>query len=246
MLETALLFVAAVIVGFSKGGLASAAAIAVPMLALFMNPVTAAATLLPVFVATDWIGVWLYRRSFSRRNVLILVPSILFGVAIATVITPYTPEWALLIFTGLIGLWYCWRRWLKRGTLDKTEARNAPGIFWGTITGIASFITHSGAPPSQAYLLPQRLPKLEFAGTVAISFAIGNLVKLPAYWAIGQFSGLHWGLVAGLCAAGIAGTYGGRWLTTWLRDETYMKVIESMLFLLSVILLIKGGMEFLA
>jgi hypothetical protein len=57
MLDTLLLVTAALIVGMSKGGLASAAGIAVPMLALFMNPVKAAATLLPVYIVTDWIGV---------------------------------------------------------------------------------------------------------------------------------------------------------------------------------------------
>ncbi|MFW2587749.1 sulfite exporter TauE/SafE family protein [Sagittula sp. SSi028] len=241
MLEIILLYVAALVVGFSKGGLASAAAIAVPMLSLFMNPVTAAATLLPVFVATDWIGVWLYRKHYSRRNLTILVPAILLGVAIATVITPYTPEWALLLFTGAIGLWYVGRNWLRRAPAPQTQADVGAGVFWGTITGIASFITHSGAPPAQAYLLPQKLPKLEFAGTIAIAFAIGNLVKLPAYWSIGQFDGLRWGLIAGLCVAGIIGTFGGRWLTARLPDALYKRVIEVLLFVLSLVLLVKGG-----
>lgn len=243
MLDNLLLLAAAIIVGMSKGGLASAAAIAVPMLALFMNPVKAAATLLPVYIVTDWIGVWLYRKNFSKRNLLILTPSILLGVGIATIITPYTPESALLIFTGLIGLWFCWRSWVKRGSEEKHEAKVAPGVFWGTLTGIASFITHSGAPPVQAYLLPQKLPKLEFAGTIAISFAIGNLVKLPAYWAIGQLDGLNWGLIAGLAASGIAGTYAGRYLTSILSEAIYMKVIQVMLFILSILLLIRGGIE---
>lgn len=245
MLSTVLLYAAAVIVGLSKGGLASAAAVAVPLLSLFMNPVTAAATLLPVYVVTDWIGVWLYRRSYSRRNVRILVPAILFGVAIATVITPYTPESALLLFTGGIGLWYCARVWLARGVPEQTKARLLPGLFWGTITGIASFITHSGAPPSQVYLLPQRLPKLEFAGTVAISFAVGNLVKIPAYWSIGQLDGLHWQLIGGLALAGIAGTFAGRWLTARLPEALYMRLIRTLLLALSVLLLIKGGLQLL-
>ncbi len=246
MTDTILLIIAALIVGSSKGGLASAAAIAVPLLALFMNPVKAAAMLLPVYIVTDWVGVWLYRKSFSKRNLLILTPSILLGVGIATLITPYTPEYALLIFTGLIGLWYCLRSWLKRGSTEKTEAKVVPGIFWGTLTGIASFITHSGAPPSQAYLLPQKLPKLEFAGTVAISFAIGNLVKLPAYWSIGQLDGLNWTLIAGLAVAGIAGTFIGRWLTGKLDEANYVKVIQAMLFILSIILLGRGVLEMVA
>ncbi len=243
MTDTFLLIFAALIVGASKGGLASAAAIAVPMLALFMNPVTAAATLLPVYIVTDWVGVWLYRKSFSLRNLLILTPSILLGVAIATVITPYTPESILLIFTGAIGLWHCLRTWLRHAQTEAEEARILPGIFWGTLTGIASFITHSGAPPSQAYLLPQRLPKLQFAGTVAISFAIGNIVKLPAYWSIGQLDGLNWMLIAGLAVTGILGTFVGRWVTGLLSEHVYLKVIQLMLFALSVILLIRGGIE---
>ncbi|TPW27479.1 sulfite exporter TauE/SafE family protein [Martelella alba] len=246
MTQDILLLAAALIVGMSKGGLASAAAISVPFLALYMNPVKAAAILLPVYIVTDWIGVYLYRKSFSKRNVLILTPSILLGVAIATLITPYTPEWALLIFTGLIGVWYCARAWLKRKQLEKHDARILPGVFWGTLTGIASFITHSSAPPSQAYLLPQRLPKLEFAGTVAISFAIGNLVKLPAYYAIGQLDGLNWWLIAGLAATGIIGTFFGRALTKILPETVYMRVIQTMLLILSVILLARGVMEMLS
>ncbi|WP_226621909.1 sulfite exporter TauE/SafE family protein [Alloyangia pacifica] len=243
MNETILLILAALIVGLSKGGLASAAAIAVPMLALFMNPVKAAATLLPVYIVTDWIGVWLYRRNYSARNLAILTPSIVLGVGIATLITPYTPESVLLLFTGAIGLWYCLRAWLKRGAREKAEARVAPGVFWGTTTGIASFITHSGAPPAQAFLLPQHLPKLEFAGTIAISFAVGNLVKLPAYFAIGQLDGLNWGLISGLAVAGVAGTYAGRKLTAWLPEALYIRVIQSFLFLLSLILLFRGTRE---
>ncbi|WP_010140915.1 sulfite exporter TauE/SafE family protein [Oceanicola sp. S124] len=246
MTDTILLILAALVVGASKGGLASAAAIAVPMLALFMNPIRAAALLLPVYIATDVVGVWLFRRDFSRRNLLILVPAMLVGIAVATVITPYTPEAVLLIFTGAIGLWHCLRSWLTRGRTEPVPARVLPGLFWGTLTGIASFITHSGAPPSQAYLLPQRLPKLQFAGTVAIAFAIGNLVKLPAYWSLGQLEGLNWGLVAGLAAAGIAGTFLGRALTARLSEALYLKVIQGLLFLLSIILLARGGQMLLA
>ncbi|MAC81123.1 MAG: hypothetical protein CML66_24045 [Rhodobacteraceae bacterium] len=246
MTDAILLIVAALIVGASKGGLASAAAIAVPMLALFMNPVKAAAILLPVYIVTDWVGVYLYRKDYSPRNLQILVPSILLGVGIATVITPYTPESALLVFTGAIGLWHCARSWLKRADEGKAEARVLPGVFWGTLTGIASFITHSGAPPSQAYLLPQKLPKLEFAGTIAIAFAVGNLVKLPAYWYIGQLDGLNWGLVAALAAAGIAGTVIGRFATRRLSEAVYVKVIQGMLLILSVVLLVRGGIEMFA
>lgn len=241
MEETIPLLMAALLVGMSKGGLASAAAIAVPMLALFMNPIEAAALLLPVYIVTDWVAVWLYRRDFSKRNLRILIPSMLFGIGAATILTPYTPESLLLIVTGLIGLWYCLRTWLKRGRNERIEARIAPGIFWGTVTGITSFITHSGGPPVQAYLLPQRLAKLEFAGTIATAFAVGNLAKLPAYWHLGKLNNLHWKLTLGLAATGIVGTVIGRLVARLLSEATYRRLIETMLLLLSIILLGKGA-----
>src|SRR5699024_8768371 len=103
--------------------------------------------------------------------------------------------------------------WLRRGPPRQTGATVAAGMFWGTITGITSFITHSGSLPIQAYLLPQRLPKLAFAGTMAIAFAVGNLAKLPAYWELGKLGSLDWALTIALVAVGMIGTRMGRFAT---------------------------------
>ena len=54
----------------------------------------------------------------------------------------------------------------------------AAGILWGTLAGFTSFISHAGAPPFQIYVLPQRLPKLVFAGTSTILFATINAAKI--------------------------------------------------------------------
>lgn len=241
-----LLLAAAAVVGMSKGGLASAGSIAVPMLALFMDPIKAAALLLPVYIVTDWVAVWLYRRDFSTRNLLILIPAMLLGTAIATILTPYTPESVLLFLTGLIGLWYCLRAWLGRGIAEKSKAGVIPGVCWGAVTGIASFITHSGGPPAQAYLLPQRLPKLEFAGTLAIAFMAVNLSKIPAYWQLGKLHSLNWQTTLALVATGIVFTRVGRALTLVLSETSYRRLIEGLLFLLSVILIGKAGWLVLA
>jgi uncharacterized membrane protein YfcA len=234
------LLLAATIVGLSKGGLTSAGSLAVPLLALFMNPLVAAALLLPVFIVTDWFAVWLYRREYSGRNIAILVPSILAGIFIATLIVPYTPESLLLVVTGAVGLWYCLRSWFGARPVTPRGAEIAPGIFWGVLTGITTFITHTGAPPSQAYLLPQRLPRLVFAGTMAISFAIGNFAKLPGYYALGFFEALNWQLVVMLTGVGIVATAAGRWIIKQLSDQTYVRVIEVLLFVLSIVLFWKA------
>ena len=87
MLETtplvvAIAVVSAFFVGLSKGGLPSIGTLAVPLLALVISPVAAAALLLPIYVASDMVGLYLYRRSYSGRNLAILIPSSLVGVSI--------------------------------------------------------------------------------------------------------------------------------------------------------------------
>lgn len=235
-----LLLFAAFMVGTAKGGLATIGSLAVPMVALVMSPVVAAATLLPVYIVTDWVSVALYRRHFSRRNLAILIPSMLAGVAVASLIVTVAPEDLLLVFTGLIGFWYCLKSWLRRAPTEPRPARVLPGVVWGTLAGITSYITHSAGPPTQAYVLPQNLPKLDYAGTIAITFAVVNLSKLPGYALAGQFDGLDWSAILWLIPAGIAGTGLGRWLTGVLPQAVYVRVIEGLLFLLSVILLAKG------
>lgn len=234
------LLAAAAIVGLSKGGLASAGALAVPILALIMNPIQAAALLLPVLLATDWVAVWLYRRTYSARNLAILIPAMALGIALATLITPYTPESGLLFVTSLIGLWYVARSWFGPVAAAPAHAQVGAGLFWGTVTGVTSFITHAGAPPAQAYLLPQRLPRLEFAGTIAIAFAVSNLAKIPGYWTLGAFEALDGPLTAALVTAGVCGTVAGQWIVGRLHDRTYVRVIEALLLALSLLLIWRG------
>ena len=236
------LLIAALMIGLAKGGLSTVGTLAVPFLAVFMNPLEAAALLLPILIVTDWFAVWLYRRDYSGRNIAILVPSAFAGIVIATFIIPYTPEALLLTITGSVGLWYCLRSWIgKAGLAPPKPAAVVPGVLWGALMGVTTFITHSGAPPAQAFLLPQKLPRLTFAGTMAISFAVTNLAKLPGYSALGLFENIPWPLVSVLTAGGILGTALGRQIVKRLADQTYVRVIEVLLFILSIVLFWKAS-----
>lgn len=233
--------VAALIVGMSKGGMSTLGSIAVPLMALRMDPLSAAALLLPVYIASDVVGVLLYRNDRSLRNVAILIPAGLLGVALATVVAPYVSADVFLVATGVIGLAYCARAWLGRGRQAAPRAADVPrGMFWGMMTGLVSFISHSGGPPYQVYVLPQKLPKIVYAGTTTIVFAAINLAKLPAYWSIGLFERTDLMAVWPLLAAALAGTVLGYRLTLVLPERIYMAIIQILLFLLSVRLVWDG------
>ena len=56
---------AAMIVGLAKGGLSGVGVMAVPVLALVLPPVQAAAILLPILIVQDVVSVWAFRRDWD-------------------------------------------------------------------------------------------------------------------------------------------------------------------------------------
>lgn len=74
---------AILLTGISKGGFAGGIGlVAVPLIALTISPVQAAGIMLPILIIMDMIGVWAYRRSFDRLNLLYLLPVLPSGSAL--------------------------------------------------------------------------------------------------------------------------------------------------------------------
>jgi hypothetical protein len=78
------LFVAASIVGvcllgLSKGGFFGLGMMALPLMAITVPPMQAAAILLPTVLAQDALTIWAYRRDWSAWNLKIMIPSMAVG-----------------------------------------------------------------------------------------------------------------------------------------------------------------------
>ena len=102
------------------------------------------------------------------------------------------------------------------------------------MTGLTSFVSHTGGPPYQMYVLPQRLEKMKFAGTSTILFAIINAAKVIPYWELQQFSNFDSTLVLWLLPAAIIGTVVGKRLTQILPEKLFFRIVEITLLLLSL------------
>lgn len=238
---TAVALISAFFVGLSKGGMPLIAILAVPLISLFISPVTAAALLLPIYVATDVIGLWIYRGIFSGRNLAILTPSAIAGVGVGWATASMIQEWFITLVVGLMGILFCINTWRKLGKPVPARPADIPrGIFWGTISGFTSFVSHSGGPPFQIYVLPQQLDKLVFAGTTAILFAIVNAVKIIPYWALGQFDRENLTAAAALVPVAIVGTFVGARLLRMFRDDIFFRCVEVALFVISLKLIWDG------
>lgn len=230
----ALAILATLTVGASKGGLPMVGMLGVPMLALVMPPVPAAALLLPIYVVSDMFGLWMYRHAYDKRNLMILVPATIIGITIGGLTAGITSERLVTLIVGIIGLSYCVNALIKRGNVEKKEADVPRGLFWGTITGFTSFVSHSGGPPYQMYTLPQKMEKMVFAGTSTILFAIVNAVKLIPYWALGQFNSSNLKMAAWLSPVAIIGAFVGYKATRVMPEKLFFRVVEVALALVSI------------
>ncbi|WP_454858614.1 sulfite exporter TauE/SafE family protein [Rhizobium binxianense] len=227
--------VACFFVGLSKGGLPSVGALAVPVLAMVIPAVTAAALLLPIFVASDLVGLYLYRKDYSARNLFILTPAALVGVGFGWAFSANLSSEFIGMLVGLVGLLFCVNAWFGIRYRSKQKTASLPsGIFWGTLTGLTSFVSHSGAPPFQMYVLPQHLEKMVFAGTATILFAIVNAAKIVPYWQLRQFENFDSGLAIWLVVPAIVGTFVGKRLTTIIPEGLFFRLIEVTLLGLSL------------
>jgi hypothetical protein len=222
-------------VGLSKGGLPAVGMLGVPVLALVMSPVRAAAVLLPIYVLSDAFGLWAYRRHFDRRNLEILLPAAVVGILIGWLTAWRVSEAHVALLVGLIGVAFCVNAWRRRQQAAAPRAADVPrGIFWGTLTGFTSFVSHSGGPPFQIYVLPQRLEKMTFAGTATIFFAIVNALKLLPYWQLGQLSFANLELAAVASPFAIAAVFVGVWLTRRINDRWFFRVVYVALLMVSL------------
>ena len=231
----ALAAVGALFIG-TKGGLPSIGMLAVPLLALQVPPVRAAALLLPIYVVTDIVGVWLYRRDYSAPNLRILIPSACAGVLVGWATAAVLSDAAVRLLVGLLGVGSCLNVWLRPRSKSPLPqpARVAPGILWGSLAGFTSFISHAGAPPFQIYVLPQRLPKLVFAGTSTILFATINAAKIVPYADLRPYSADDLKFAAALLLPALAGTVLGAKLTRKIPEGWFFTLVQVALFLVSV------------
>ncbi len=193
MIEDPVFYVFAVLAilvsGIAKSGFGGGLGIlAVPIMSLAIEPARAAAILLPILCIIDSVNIWHYRTKWDRANVRILLPAGLLGVLIGAFTFRYLSEAHIRILIGVIAVVFSVNSLRKRADTPPRGPDVIRGTFWGLIAGFTSFGVHSGGPPANVYLLPQRLDKSVFVGTLVVVFTTLNFVKLIPYALLGQLS----------------------------------------------------------
>lgn len=231
---------AVTLLGLSKGGFAGIGALSMPMLALVISPVQAAAIVLPILIVQDVVGVWAFRKSWDGAVLAWMLPGAAVGVAIGYWFAASVSVVAITAAVGIVSLvyggWQLFRTWLGKLPVER-RLPGWVGSLLGVASGFTSQIAHAGQPPFQLWVLPMRLQRDVLIGTTAIYFAILNWVKVPAYWALGQFTPANLWAALTLMPVAIVSTVAGVWLVRRLDPDRFYTAIHWLMVLLGVLLL---------
>jgi hypothetical protein len=235
---------AVIMFGISKGGFgAGFGMIAVPLMALIVSPVRAAAILLPILCLMDVFALWAYRGKWALPELRMLVPASLIGIAVGTLLFEYMSPAIIRLILGFIAIAFTLNHWFHlttKGDLERPVYPPLVGTIAAATAGFTSFIAHAGGPPLDMYLLRRKLDRTAFVGTTVAFFAIANYVKLLPYAWLGQLDGNNLGTSLALAPLAPIGIGLGVWMHRRVSDRTFFHVVYTMLFVVGVKLVYDG------
>lgn len=230
------------IVALSKSGLVgSLGLVAVPLLSLVMPARDAAGMMLPLLLVMDAIAIWTYRKDCDWRIIRIMLPGAMLGTLIGWALWTVVSDAMVLLFVGIITLLFILDALLPlRKKLEGLPPSKPWGAFWGAFAGFTSFISHTGGPPFQIYVLPQRLAPVNYAGTTAFFFAIVNTAKLVPYFFLGQLNVANLSHAVILAPLAVAGVLIGVFLVRRISVKRFYQLTYWLVFLLALKLIYDG------
>lgn len=232
---------AMVILGLSKTGFAAIGIIVVPLIALVIAPVQAAAIVLPILVLSDIVALISYRGIYDARTLWVMLPGAMVGIGIGWWTAAWVTEHDIRLIVGAISVLFALNYWLRRRLRQAPRGQSiVAGGFWGAITGFTSFVSHAGGPPFQMYTVRLGLTPAVFSGTAVVLFAIVNAVKVVPYFLLGQFDATNLATSAVLLPVSIPATFAGVWLVKVLDATVFYRAVYVLIFVVGLYLVWEG------
>lgn len=248
MIEDPWFYVAAipavVLFGISKGGFgAGFGIIAVPLIALVVSPVRAAAILLPILCLMDLFALWAYRGRWVGAELSLLIPASLVGIGAGTLMFGFMNPGIIRLMLGVIAIFFTLSHWFHlttKGNLERTSYPPLLAVIAGTTAGFTSFIAHAGGPPVDMYLLRRKLDRTAFIGTTVVFFAVVNYVKLVPYAWLGQLDVSNLSTSLALSPFAPIGIRLGVCLHKRVSDRVFFHLVYTLLFFVGLKLVFDG------
>lgn len=182
---------AIVLLGIAKGGFGGGGGvIGTPLMSMVIPVADASALLLILLIIIDMVTIQHYRHHFHRPSLKNMLIGSILGIVLGglTFHLLSENERTFKLVIGILALLYVAYRVFALPQLPISEDKpffRPIGLILGAFSGFASTLIHAGGPTAVMYMLPQKLPKEVYVGTLAMFFTIVNLMKLVPYSALG-------------------------------------------------------------
>jgi uncharacterized protein len=228
--------------GISKGGFGGGLGIlAVPLMALVVSPVEAAAIVAPLLCAMDLVGLRAYLGRWDKRILRLMIPGAVVGMVLAALVFDMITASGMRLFLGVIALGFALHYWTTP-LLGRLSPVMKPwmGPFAGALSGFTSFVAHAGGPPVQVFVLGLKLDKTVYVATTVGFFTMINYAKIVPYTAMGFFNEMTLVTSAALAPLALFGMWLGIRLHGTVKQATFYRICYAMLTLVGIKLLADG------
>ena len=217
--------------GVSKGGVPGPIAmLAVPVMSFAMSPLQAAGILLPLLIIMDFSAIYLYWKKWINSILKIIIPASIIGILFGTLTFEFTNEDQIRIMVGTISIIFVLVSFIQKNNylLKPTKLK---GYFWSSVAGYTSFLIHAGNPPINFYMLPLKLDKISFIGTMTLAFMVINLVKLVPYYFVGLLAPSNLMISLYLLPLAFISVLLGYFLQKRISEKLFFNIVYVLLFL---------------
>ena len=226
--------------GISKGGVPGPIAmLAVPVMSFVMSPLQAAGILLPLLIIMDFSAIYLYWKKWINRILKIIIPASIIGILFGTLTFEFTNEDQIRIMVGIISIIFVLVSFIQKNNYLLKPTR-FKGYFWSSVAGYTSFLIHAGNPPINFYMLPLKLDKISFIGTMTLAFMVINLVKLVPYYYVGLLAPSNLMISLYLLPLAFISVLIGYFLQKKIPEKLFFNIVYVLLFLSGCKLIFDG------
>lgn len=182
------MFIAGLITGFSKFSVGGMGLLVLPIVMIAFPGPEALGVLLPLYIITDIMAVYSYRKQISWTVLARFLPLGFLGVLLGSqLLTGIDADQFVtllgVIIVGMIVLG------LYLDTHSATFMQKPITAYtMGFFGGLISMVANASGPLFSLFLLEQKMSKDSYVSTRAWGFFIINLMKLPMYLSLGLMS----------------------------------------------------------
>ena len=182
------------IVGMSKAGFGGAAGIAaIPVMGSVMPAEHMLGMMLPLLISADILSNLHHLKNYEWRLLKPLLAGAAGGVILGSIgfwmVRDFHPEslknGLAILIGGICLLFVGLQLWgLSGRRVPEIPRTTSCSVGVGVVSGFVSTLSHSAGPIATLYLLPEKLDKGRFVGTILLMFLLVNISKVPTFVAL--------------------------------------------------------------